>query len=91
MTNNFINHLLSINETICVENKLPEKVLQPLIKQTFDRLKQDSPLNNQTGPAIRHDIATIDKHRALLVFHPHLLQVYDALTGSIQEMHKNKE
>ena len=90
MTNNFINHLLSISEVICAENKLPATVLQPLITQTFDRVKYASPLTTQTGPAIRDDTTTIHSHLELLAMHPHLHKLYEALTESIQEMHKPK-
>lgn len=87
MTNNFINHLLAINEQICKENNLPAAALQPLIVQTFERVKQASPRNIQTGPAIRNDLGTIAQHQQLLAGHPQLLKVYDALTESIQQMH----
>lgn len=87
MTNNFINHLLSINEQICKENNLPAAVLQPLIVQTFERVKQSSPKTIQTGPAIRNDKGTIEQHQQLLANHPQLLHIYNAMTGSIQEMH----
>ncbi len=87
ITNNFINHLFAINEHICTENKLPASTLQPLIKQTFDRVKAASPFTTQTGPAMRNDNATIEQHLKLLEQQPHLLKVYEAMTGSIKEMH----
>lgn len=87
ITNNFINHLLAINEKICADNKLPASALQPLIKQTFDRLKQSSPFTTQTGPAMRNDDATIEQHEKLLESQPHLLKVYEAMTDSIKAMH----
>ena len=87
ITNNFINHLFTINEQICRDNKLPANALQPLIKQTFDRVKQTSPFTVQTGPAIRNDFATIDRHRKLLEEQPHLLKVYEAMTESIKKVH----
>jgi hypothetical protein len=39
----------------------------------------------QTGPAIRHDKETIQKHLALLKDHPRLKNIYLLLTESIQE------
>ncbi len=88
ITNNFINHLLAINEQICAENELPTSTLQPLINQTFDRVKQSSPFALQTGPAIRNDVSTIQQHVQLLASHRDLQQVYEAMTESIQHMHK---
>ncbi|PQJ12259.1 hypothetical protein CJD36_000435 [Flavipsychrobacter stenotrophus] len=90
MTNNFINHLLAINEQICKENNLPASTLQPMIAQTFERVKSASPKAVQTGPAIRQDITTIEQHKVLLADHPELLKVYEALTESIQAMHHPK-
>ncbi len=90
MTNNFINHLLAINEKICKDNELPASTLQPLINQTFERVKQTSPFKTQTGPAMRHDIATIEQQLELLSGQPHLHKVYEAMTESIQAMHKKK-
>ncbi|MBC7553181.1 MAG: DUF2520 domain-containing protein [Taibaiella sp.] len=90
MTNNFINHLLSINEKICAENHLPASSLQPLITQTFERVKHASPATIQTGPAIRKDEATIEQHLKLLEAQPALYKVYEAMTNSIKAMHKMK-
>ena len=90
MTNNFINHLLSVNELICKEHKLPATALQPLINQTFERIKHTSPLTTQTGPAIRHDEATIEEHKSLLADHPEMLNIYEAMTRSIQKIHSAK-
>jgi len=88
MSNNFINHLLAIDEKICEENGVPNSVLQPLIMQTFERLKNGSPMTLQTGPAIRHDDGTLKAHKELLSAHPEFRRVYEAMTLSIQEMYK---
>ena len=90
-TNNFVNHLMAINEQICRENDLPASTLQPIINQTFDKLKHSSPFAVQTGPAIRKDMATVEQHKALLSAHPAFLKVYEALTDSILEMYRESE
>lgn len=87
ITNNFINHLFAINEQICTKNKLPASTLQPLIAQTFERVKHSSAFAIQTGPAMRNDNSTIEQHLKLLEQQPHLLDVYEAMTRSIKEMH----
>ena len=83
-SNNFINHLMAICEQVCAENNLPFSTLLPIIEQTFDRIKNDSPKNLQTGPAARGDTTTIQEHIALLNNHPHWQKVYEAITASIQ-------
>ena len=87
MTNNFINHLLAINEKICADNQLPASTLHPLIALTFERVKNASPFATQTGPAMRNDNATIDQHLQLLSTQPHLKAIYEAMSVSIKEMH----
>ncbi len=84
ISNNFINHLLAISEQICADNDLPFSVLLPIIEQTFDRVKNSSARQLQTGPAIRHDNNTVDKQIRLLQDHPQWQKVYKAITGSIQ-------
>ncbi len=82
--NNFVNHLLAICESICTERSLPFSVLMPIISQTFERIHQQSPAKLQTGPAIRRDLVTIDRHLDLLASHPQLAEIYRSMTDSIQ-------
>ncbi len=84
LVNNFTNHLLAIAETICQTQQLPFDILQPIIQQTIAQIKFSSALQNQTGPALRHDSATIKKHESLLREHPEWQRLYAALTTSIQ-------
>ncbi|MFI5196360.1 MAG: Rossmann-like and DUF2520 domain-containing protein [Chitinophagales bacterium] len=84
MSNNFITHLMAICEQICADNNLPFSTLLPIIEQTFERIKNTSAQQVQTGPAIRHDTTTIKEQMALLSNHPHWQKVYEAITNSIQ-------
>lgn len=86
--NNFVNHLLTICESICKEQNLPFSALQPILQQTFDRTKTRSPYELQSGPAIRKDDATIAKHLGLLEGHSEWQSAYKALTESIQKMYR---
>jgi predicted short-subunit dehydrogenase-like oxidoreductase (DUF2520 family) len=89
ISNNFINHLLAICEKICIENNLPFSVMEPIIEQTFERVKHASPGNLQTGPAIRHDSSTIGNQLALLNNHPEWQSIYKTITASIETTSKN--
>lgn len=86
--NNFSNHLMSISEALAKENQLDFQVLLPLLKQTFDNLMSFSPKETQTGPALRRDIVTLNAHQKLLQNHPHWLDVYKAITASIEDMYE---
>lgn len=82
---NFTNHLYALAEDYCRKEGLDFKQLHPLIMETAGRLKDISPRQSQTGPALRHDEATIQKHLAILSKHPALKKIYETLTASIQQ------
>jgi len=85
LVSNFVNHLYALAEDYCKKEGLDFKQLLPLIKETAARLKDTSPKQAQTGPAIRHDAETIHKHLELLKAHPQLKNIYVLLTESIQQ------
>ena len=39
----------------------------------------------QTGPAVRHDEKTLDRHRSMLKEQPELLRLYDLMTDIIDK------
>jgi hypothetical protein len=59
------------------------KMLIPLILETAYRVQAVSPSKVQTGPAVRKDIITLDKHLRILAAHPKLRTMYLRLTDSI--------
>lgn len=88
ISNNFVNHLYSLTERYCQENDLDFRQLLPLIHETANRVDNYSPSMLQTGPAIRDDSATIQKHLELLSSQPDLQALYISMTSSIQEFYK---
>ncbi len=88
---NFVNHLYVTGESIMREAGLDWEILKPLIRETTAKmLESPSPLPLQTGPAVREDLPTLEKHRELLRDEPHLLEIYDLLTRSIIASKKKK-
>ena len=81
--NNFTNHMYSIGNDICKENQVPFEILQPLIKETAEKIKVLSPEEAQTGPARRNDSSTIAAHLAFLSDY-NQKNIYSLLTQSIQ-------
>ena len=79
--NNFTNHLYKIGEDICKTHQVDFEILKPLILETSKKIKNLSPNKAQTGPAIRNDIKTINKHLDLL--NKEQKEVYELLTNSI--------
>jgi predicted short-subunit dehydrogenase-like oxidoreductase (DUF2520 family) len=81
--NNFANHCFAIAEKILDEKDLPFELLHPLMEETLAKALLDSPARMQTGPAVRGDEETIQRHIALLQEHPEWLQLYADLSKSI--------
>jgi len=86
--NNFVNHLYHLGNEICEENRIPFKILQPLIKETANKLVELSPYEAQTGPAKRNDSKTIEKHKSLLTTNQQ--EIYTLLTKSIYKTYGEK-
>lgn len=83
IVSNFTNHLYTLAEEFCKKEKVDFDLLIPLIEETARRLATHSPQTMQTGPAIRHDIHTVEKHLSLLRGYPGLKNIYLKLTESI--------
>lgn len=84
--NNFTNYLYNIAEKFCEQENISFDILQPLMEETVMRMRNISPSKTQTGPAIRFDGLTIDKHRNLIKEYPALLRFYNLFTQEIQQM-----
>jgi predicted short-subunit dehydrogenase-like oxidoreductase (DUF2520 family) len=87
--NNFVNHLLGIGQALCSEQQLNSALLHPLILETARRATQTgNPWLVQTGPALRSDGETLNRHQDLLQRHPAWQNVYQTITRSIQQTHQ---
>ena len=89
VVSNFTNHLYSIAEEFCEKEDLDFLNLLPIINQTTLRLKDHSPKDVQTGPAVRGDIYTMGKHLQVLSEYPDLKYLYLKISESILKMHQH--
>jgi predicted short-subunit dehydrogenase-like oxidoreductase (DUF2520 family) len=85
---NFVNHLFAIADKLLTDKQLPLQMLIPLIDETCNKAKQMTPLDAQTGPALRNDQTVINHHIEMLTNEPDLSQIYQLLTESIQKWHQ---
>lgn len=85
---NFTNHLFALAEAYCKKENLDFNAFFPLIKETGLRIQAKSPSQLQTGPAMRHDDTTINKHIAYLSGYDLQKTVYELMTKSIQDFYK---
>ena len=84
---NFVNHMYVIGSEICETNNVPFEVLQPLIQEVANKITALSPKEAQTGPALRKDTKTIEKHIEFLK-DSNYQDIYKLLTQSIQNVAK---
>lgn len=83
---NFVNALYAAGERTLAREGLPFEALRPLIAETAAKaLAAPSPAAVQTGPAVRGDLPTLERHRALLAEEPMLLEIYNLMSRYIWE------
>lgn len=85
---NFINHMLAIGERIAHQKGFSPEVLKPLIIETIQKAVGIGALNGQTGPAVRGDNQTMERHMELLKgFDPKVAELYLTVSESIMALH----
>ena len=82
---NFSNHMYTIANNLLDKQGIPFSMLLPLIQQTGNKLKYNTPNNLQTGPAKRQDIKIIKTHMELLKDNEKLKEIYNLISNHIIE------
>lgn len=90
LSSNFTNHLYALAAAYCEKESLDFNLLIPLIRETANRLQHYPAAATQTGPAIRNDVVTMEKHLALLEGDPALQELYRLLSESIRRFYHLK-
>ena len=85
LVNNFTNHLYHLADKHLASKNIPFEYLLPLIEETINKVKEIPPKSAQTGPAVRGDESTIEKH--LSISDETLRELYLFLTSSIKKEH----
>ena len=81
---NFANHCYALSAEILQQHGLPFSVMLPLIDETARKVHHLSPLEAQTGPAVRYDLNVISKQQQLLD-DPDMRELYERLSKSIHQ------
>lgn len=79
---NFTNHLYQVGADLCAEHHISFDVLKPLILETAAKVQILTPAQAQTGPALRGDTATLERHQTMLT-QKNPQEIYQLLTQSI--------
>lgn len=87
--NNFPNFLMTLCKSYCKRENLDFELLYPLLDETFVQMKKPLEETKQTGPAIRGDESTIEKHLTLLEEHPEFKEIYQVTTKNIKDFFRS--
>ncbi len=86
--NNFANHCIAIAAQMLRDNDLPAELLRPIVEETVNKLRTLSPVEAQTGPAVRWDENIMAKHLQMLSGNEPLQQLYRLMSRDIHEYSK---
>ena len=75
---------------LCKAHQLSFDLLRPLIAETAQKIEALSPEAAQTGPALRNDTMTLQRHLEIIQ-DPTLKTIYNTLTTSIQKHHESSQ
>ncbi len=81
---NFPNHLYQIAARLLENQGMDFDLIRPLITETAAKVQQASPQMVQTGPAIRGDLQTMNKHEEMLQNDSSLVTLYRLLSERIK-------
>jgi predicted short-subunit dehydrogenase-like oxidoreductase (DUF2520 family) len=82
--NNFPNHMIHIARQLLADQNVDPGMLDPLLEETFEKIKTVGTVEGRTGPAIRGDLETMNKHRELLKDHPEWEKLYTFISRDIE-------
>jgi len=85
---NFTNHMLTSGKKLSGEAGFRFDILRPLINETIMKAFEKGPEVSQTGPAVRLDKNTIERHLDLLSYSPEMQKLYREVTDSIISFYK---
>jgi len=83
---NFTNHMVAMAKQLSKEHGIDSSLLDPLIRETFEKMTQMDPLLAQTGPALRGDTKTMELHQLLLEDEPLWKNLYIFISQNIAEL-----
>lgn len=88
---NFSNHMYVIAENVLKSDNLSLDILKPLIEETAKKIQNASPVEMQTGPAVRNDKKTMDSHLLLLDESKEYRKLYELISKNITDLNKQKK
>jgi predicted short-subunit dehydrogenase-like oxidoreductase (DUF2520 family) len=87
LASNFSNHMLTIAKSLMDKHDMSFELLQNVVYSMVQKAFETGPENGQTGPAVREDQATLEKHRKMLRDDRDLLKLYTLISNHIIKTH----
>lgn len=91
LTNNFTNYLYTLASDFCRQEQIDFRLLLPLIRETAERVERYPPREVQTGPAVRGDRETVERHLEILARYGKIKELYQLFTISIEDYYRPLE
>ncbi len=88
---NFVNHCYQLSAEILEKHGLPFDIMLPLIDETAAKVHALSPVQAQTGPAVRYDENVLNAQMKLLADSPYHERIYELMSQSIHHSKQNSE
>lgn len=89
LVNNFGNHLYTVVADLCRQERIDFSLLLPIIRETAERLERYPPQQVQTGPAIRGDEGTMQRHLEVLKGYDSIKDLYMLFSRQISDYYRS--
>lgn len=80
---NFANHMYALSAELLAKQGLPFETMLALVDETARKVHELSPVEAQTGPAVRYDQNVIQRHLEMLSDEPLMQELYEKVSQSI--------
>ncbi len=87
IASNFSNHMLTMAKSLMDKHDMSFDLLQNVVYSMVQKAFDIGPENGQTGPAIREDLDTLEKHRKMLKDDRDLQKLYTMISNHIINTH----
>ena len=87
IASNFSNHMFTIAKSLMDDHNMDFKLLENIVLSTFKKAFDIGPEYGQTGPAVRQDYETLEKHIKLLKGDRELQKLYKLISEHIIKTH----
>ncbi len=86
---NFSNHMLTIAKSLMDNHDMSFGLMQNVVYSMIQKAFETGPEKGQTGPAVREDLVTMQKHQKMLKSDRDLNKLYTMISNHIIKTHRS--